>query len=185
MRHLTRISLQPTPRSESCFLPLSALLGLSRNPKADRTRQLGSLYPDDRHVAKQTAALTDTHPLLFHASGGKRLGRRAAAHFEACEQRRSITYVPVAVIWEISLLSRVGRIDLRGSLRDFFDDLFGNPAYQPLDLTPEQVYLADAVQPNNDPFDALICAAARSLSLPLISRDAAIQDSGLVQILWS
>lgn len=138
-------------------------------------------------MANPTAAVTDTHPLVFHASEGKRkrLGRRAAAHFDACEQRRSITYVPVAVIWEMSLLIRVGRIDLRRSLQDFFDDLFNNPAYQPLELTTEQVYLADDVQPNNDPFDALICAAARSLSLPLISRDGDIQDSGLVQILWS
>ena len=131
-----------------------------------------------------TVAVTDTHPLIFHASGGKRLGRRAAAHFDACEQRQAITYVPSAVIWEISLLIRVGRIALRSSLQDFFHDLFSNPAYQPMDLTPEQVYLADAVQPNNDPFDALICAAARSLSIPLISRDSEIQDSGLVQILW-
>ena len=135
-------------------------------------------------MANPTAAGTDTHPLVFYASGRKRLGRRAVAHFEACEQRRSIIYVPVAVIWEMSLLIRVGRINLRRSLQDFFDDLFSNPAYQPLDLTTEQVYLADDVQPNNDPFDALICAAARSLSLPLISRDGDIQDSGLVQLLW-
>jgi PIN domain nuclease of toxin-antitoxin system len=132
----------------------------------------------------ESAAVSDTHPLLFHAAGGKRLGKRAAAHFQACEQRQAITYIPVAVMWEVGLLARVGRIDLGRSLREFFATLFSNPAYQPLDLTPEQVYLADEEQPNNDPFDALIYAAARSLALPLLSRDNDIQESGVVKVLW-
>ena len=79
---------------------------------------------------------------------------------------------------------RVGRIDLRRSLRDFFSDLFSNPAYQAMDLTADQVFWADEGRPNNDPFDALICAAARSLELPLLSRDSDIRKSGLVKVLW-
>lgn len=73
---------------------------------------------------------------------------------------------------------------LRKSARDLFDDLFSNPAYQPLDLTPEQVYLADEASPSSDPFDALICAAARTLQLPLLTRDGEIGASGLVKVLW-
>jgi bifunctional non-homologous end joining protein LigD len=34
-------------------------------------------------VAEVPAAVCDTHALLFHAGGGDRLGRRAAAHFDA------------------------------------------------------------------------------------------------------
>ena len=51
-------------------------------------------------MADVPAAVCDTHALLFHAGGGDRLGRRAAAHFEACERRQAILYVPAAVIWE-------------------------------------------------------------------------------------
>jgi hypothetical protein len=69
-------------------------------------------------------------------------------------------------------------------LRDFFGDLFANPAYQPFDLTPEQVFLADEARPNNDPFDGLICAAARRLDLPLITRDAEIERWGQVRVVW-
>ncbi len=75
-------------------------------------------------------AVTDTHPLVFHAAGGGRLGPRAAALFERCERREATLYVPAAVIWECALIARVGRINLRRSLRAFFDDLFSNPAYQ-------------------------------------------------------
>jgi PIN domain nuclease of toxin-antitoxin system len=135
-------------------------------------------------VAEARAYVTDTHPLVFHLSGTSRLGKRAAAHFAACDQRTALTYVPVAAIWEFSLLSRIGRIHLDTSAREFFTDLFTNPAYQPLDLTPDQVYLASEAWPSDDPFDALICAAARSLDLPLLTRDQAIQESGLVTVVW-
>jgi PIN domain nuclease of toxin-antitoxin system len=69
-------------------------------------------------------------------------------------------------------------------LRDFFEDLFANPAFQPFDLAPERVYLADEARPNNDPFDGLICAAARRLDVPLITRDAAITAWGGVRVVW-
>ena len=66
----------------------------------------------------------------------------------------------------------------------FFTDLFSNPAFQPFDLTAAQIYLADAARPNADPFDALVCAAARALGLPLVTRDSDIQESGLVNVVW-
>ena len=131
-----------------------------------------------------SAAVADTHALIFHAAGGRHLGRRAAAVFAAAERRMGIIYVPVAVIWECALLAHIGRIDLRRSTREFFDDLFSNPAYQPVDLTAEQVHLADEMRPNADPFDALICAAARHLDLPLLTRDGDIQESRLVAVVW-
>src|SRR5919201_5546849 len=122
-------------------------------------------------VADPDAAVTDTHPLVFHAAGGGRLGPKASAFFDRCERREAVLYVPAAVIWELTLLARVARVNLRRSVRAFFDDLFSNPAYQPLDLTPEQVFGADALAFTRDPFDALICASAQTMSLPLITRN--------------
>jgi PIN domain nuclease of toxin-antitoxin system len=135
-------------------------------------------------VAEAAAAVTDTHALIFHASGGGRLGPKASAFFHRCERRDAILYVPGAVIWECSLLARVARINLRRTVRAFFGDLFSNPAYQPLDITPEQIYLADELRFNRDPFDALICAAARTIDLPLITRDSEIRGSGAVKVIW-
>ncbi len=134
-------------------------------------------------MKRYNALVCDTHAILYHAAGGRRLGTAAAEHFDACEEQSAILYVPVAVIWEITLLARAGKVDLRRSPQTFFDDLFSNPAYQPMDLTPEQVYLAEEIRPNEDPFDALICAAARSLDLPLLTNDAAIEESGL-KVVW-
>ena len=128
--------------------------------------------------------MTDTHAIVFHAAGGGKLGPKAAAFYERCERRDAILYVPGVVIWECSLLSRVARINLRRTVRAFFDDLFSNPSYQPLDVTPEQIYLADELRFNRDPFDALICAAARTIELPLITRDSDIRGSGVVKVIW-
>ena len=136
-----------------------------------------------RNVTEHNALVTDTHPLLFHATRSTRLGRKAAAHFEACEQQESILYVPVVVIREACLLVQAGKVELRPSPQGFFTDLFSNPACQPLDLTPEQIYMASSFRPNRDPFDALICAAARALELPLLTRDSEIAESGL-ETVW-
>lgn len=130
------------------------------------------------------AAVTDTHALIFHAAGGGRLGPTAREHFDACEERKTIIYVPATVIWEVSLLARAVRINLHRPVRDFFADLFSNPAYQPLDTTPAQVLIGDELRFTRDPFDALIVAAARDLELPLITRDAQIRDSGSVRVIW-
>lgn len=135
-------------------------------------------------MADLAAAVTDTHALLFHAAGGGRLGPKAAAHYAACERREALLYVPAAVVWEAALLARAGRVNLRRSVRAFFDDLCSNPAYLPHDLTAGQVFDAEEMRVNRDPFDALICAAARDLELPLITRDADIRSSGLVRVIW-
>jgi PIN domain nuclease of toxin-antitoxin system len=135
-------------------------------------------------VVDSAAAVTDTHALVFHAAGGGRLGPRAAAIFARCERREAIIYVPTVVMWECGLLARVSRIDLRRTLRTFLDDLFSNPAYQPLDVTPEQIFAADDMTFTRDPFDALICASAQTLGMPLITRDAQIRASGAVKVIW-
>ena len=134
-------------------------------------------------MKRYQALVSDTHAILHHAAGGLRLGAEAAAHFEACEQQKAVLYVPAAVIWEVAVLARAGKIDLGRSPQRFFEDLFSNPAFQPMDLTPEQIYLAYDIRPNEDPFDALICAAARSVELPLLTNDSEIEDSGL-GVVW-
>jgi predicted nucleic acid-binding protein len=121
---------------------------------------------------------------VYYAFGGQRLGKQAAALFDVCDAREATIYVPAVVIVEFGFVLGGRRSPPATSLREFFEDLFANPAYQPLDLTPEQAFLADEARPNRDPFDGLICAAARRLDLPLITRDAEIERWGLVRLVW-
>jgi len=135
-------------------------------------------------VADPAAAVADTHAILFHAAGGRGLGSKAAAMFERCERQQAIIYVPAIVMWEVSLLARVSRVNLRRTVRGFFDDLFSNPSYQPFDMAAEQIFIADELRFSRDPFDLLICAAARALDLPLSTRDADIRGAGVVRVIW-
>jgi PIN domain nuclease of toxin-antitoxin system len=135
-------------------------------------------------VAEPTSVVTDTHPLLFHAAGGSRLGPRAKALFAAAEERNAIVYVPMVVIWEVTLLARAVRVNLHRPVRSFFADLFSNPSYQPHALDVSQIFEAGELRALRDPFDALVCAAARDLDLPLITRDAAIAESEQVKTIW-
>jgi PIN domain nuclease of toxin-antitoxin system len=135
-------------------------------------------------VPELAAAVTDTHALLFHAQGARRLGPRAAAHFRAADEGAALVYVPMAVLMEVTFLARVGRIDLRRQPAVFFDDLFLNPSFQAYDLTPQQVFAADQLRFNRDWFDAPIVAAAHVLGLPLITRDTEIVESRSVKVIW-
>jgi PIN domain nuclease of toxin-antitoxin system len=130
------------------------------------------------------AAVTDTHALIFHAAGGGVLGAKAKAAFAGAERGEMLIYVPAAVIWEVSLLARAVRINLRRPVRTFFADLFSNPAYQPHVLEAEQIFDADELRFTRDPFDGLIVASARDLNLALITRDALIRESGVVKTIW-
>ena len=134
-------------------------------------------------MADISAAVTDTHALLYHA-GGRGLGPKGAALFQAAEEGRTVIYVPMAVLWELTLLARAGKINLRRTARAFMVDLFTNIAYQPYDLTREQVFDADELRFNRDPFDALVVAAARALELPLITRDTDITEARVVKVIW-
>ncbi len=132
----------------------------------------------------ESGAVTDTHALIFHAAGGGVLGPKAKAAFAEAERGEGIIYVPMAVIWEVSLLARAVRINLRRPVRTFFADLFSNPAYQPHAPETDQVFDADELRFTRDPFDALIVASARDLNLALITRDAMIRESGVVKTIW-
>src|SRR5262245_8811777 len=131
-------------------------------------------------VGEPASAVTDTHALVFHAAGGSRLGPRAKSLFGAAEERNAIVYVPMVVIWEVTLLARAVRVNLHRPVRSFFADLFSNPCYQAHALDAAQVFDAGELRALRDPFDALVCAAARDLDLPLITRDEAITESGQV-----
>jgi len=135
-------------------------------------------------VADVAAAVADTHAVVFHATGGSKLGRDARALFNRVESGAAVIYVPTVVLWECGLLARAGRLTLRRSLGAFAADLFSNPAFHPVPITAAHVVDADGLGFTRDPFDALIVAVARELELPLITRDQAIENAGVVETIW-
>jgi PIN domain nuclease of toxin-antitoxin system len=55
--------------------------------------------------------VTDTHALVWYVSGEhRRLSRRAHAVFRQAEEGRSTVIIPTVVLFELTLLERIGRI---------------------------------------------------------------------------
>ena len=92
--------------------------------------------------------------------------------------------VTYQVLIVVSLLVRAGRGGLKVAPAAFFNTLFLNPCYQAIDLTAEQVFAAEELRINRDPFDGLIAAAAVVLGLPLITRDRDLTASKAVKVIW-
>lgn len=129
--------------------------------------------------------VTDTHPLIWFAGGEQRkLSSKAFQAFQGCKAGKITIYVPVPVVWEISLLARVGRIDLEKSLGQWCQELFRRPTFVPVPLEIEHVAEAHSLSFTTDPFDLLIVAVARILGYPLITKDAAIEEGNLLPTFW-
>jgi PIN domain nuclease of toxin-antitoxin system len=65
-----------------------------------------------------------------------------------------------------------------------FNAIQSKSNYVLLPLLPETVISSHTLLAIPDIFDRLVVAEARRLSLPLITRDAAIKASGLLSVVW-
>lgn len=129
--------------------------------------------------------VTDTHPLLWFTLNKQReLSPKALAAFQSAADGNGFIYVPAVVLWETAILERKGRIKLAGGFLRWTETIFKNSGFGIAPLEPSAIDLAVAYNFNNDPFDNAVAAVAADLSLPLITKDAAITASNLVEIYW-
>lgn len=129
--------------------------------------------------------VTDTHALVFFANRDRRqLSRRAWEVFVQAEDRRAVILIPAPALWEVSILERVGQIRLSQTYQEWAHKLFKHPCFDCIPLSAEIIAEARNCTLNNDIFDAAIIATARVKGIPLITRDSAITDSGLVEVFW-
>ena len=132
-----------------------------------------------------TDVVTDTHGLIWYLTDSTHLSEGAAAQFDACDRGEISIYVPTICVVEITYLQEKGRI--RTDLKTQLDAelLAGHGGLVLFALTPG---VADTVRyvPRSqvpDMPDRIIAATALHLGLPLLSRDQAIQSSG-VRTIW-
>src|SRR5262245_42745635 len=128
--------------------------------------------------------VTDTHPLAYYA-GRKysRLGRRAKRIFEGAQAATTVIAVPTAALLEITDLLTVGALRLPTRFDHWCRDLDSQEGFFIEPLTWQDVNEARHL-PFRDPLDRLIAGTAIRLGLPLITKDQAIVESGLVETVW-
>jgi PIN domain nuclease of toxin-antitoxin system len=125
----------------------------------------------------------DTHACVFALAAPNKLGQRARRALKRAEIERKGVWIPAAAAAEIVLLHELGRMDLGlPALRAACDR---SASWHVLPLDIEQIDEFASLAAIRDPFDRLIVAAARRLRAKLITRDALIEQSGLVETIWS
>jgi len=129
--------------------------------------------------------VTDTHPLIWYTAGKhSRLSRRVVKIFDAAFAERALVVIPSPVFWEISLLVQHGRIKLRESFDQWTAALISGRGLDVAALDVDVINEAHRLTFNGDPFDRAIVATARLMDLQLISKDSAIINANVVDIVW-
>jgi PIN domain nuclease of toxin-antitoxin system len=124
----------------------------------------------------------DTHALVWWLARPDRLGRRALRALQAVDRGRTTAFVPSIVGVELSLLVEAGRLRLGVPEVQAALDRNAHLRLLPHDLP--QALEFSLLRSLDDPFDRMIVAAARVMQRPLITADARLADSGLVDVLW-
>lgn len=84
---------------------------------------------------------------------------------------------------ECAVLHRLGRLQLRGALSEFFRHGVASDI-ELLELTPGIACAANDLPEDflGDPFDRVICATAKVMNLTLITSDRAIRDARFCKV---
>ncbi len=129
--------------------------------------------------------VTDTHPLIYYDGRARRhLSDRARTVFEQADNGAALILIPAPSLWEVSMLEQAGHIKLSHPFEVWLKELLRKPCFDCVPLDADIIAEARTYSFNNDIFDAAIVATAKLRDLPLITRDAAITYSGLVEIYW-
>lgn len=131
--------------------------------------------------------VTDTHPLIWYlASTDRKLPREVLATFRSAEEGTgSHIWVPAAVAWELSqLMRKTERITLTSTFDELIKENFFFKNLTLTEVQPDDLIIAHSLAFNRDPFDSLIVATAKRLSLPLITADVDITDSNSCDVFW-
>lgn len=113
--------------------------------------------------------LLDTHAFLWFISGDAQLADYARQLIEDSSNRR---YLSIASVWEITIKSSLGRLEVPGPPSKLISDYVWANAIELLSITSQHLDVAHGLPYHHkDPFDRLMIAQAMHEGLTLISKD--------------
>lgn len=117
---------------------------------------------------------------MWHLRGSARLSAAAARALTEAETTDGVV-VSTATLVDLWYVTQTTRKLTDANLTELRDMLASSPA---LILRPIDVTVSIARDLLANPWDRFIVGTARALGLPLVTRDGAIRESGLVPTIW-
>lgn len=126
-------------------------------------------------------ALLDTHVWWWWVNGDRRLSRAQQRVLRSTSPENPVLLSDIS-LWEIATLVSLGRLSIDLTLREWLERAAAEPLVRRCHISPaiaaEVAALPDSFP--RDPADRVIVATARVHGARLLTRDAAIIESGVV-----
>ncbi len=126
--------------------------------------------------------LLDTHIVVRWLIDNRKLSREQLRVLQTAVRRTEPVALSAMSLLEIAILNSAGKLKLKTSLNEFFNDLQARPVFRILPLTYEVAREAASLGNLRDPADRAIVATARAHRLTLLTSDQRIIESKLVPV---
>ena len=126
--------------------------------------------------------VADTHALLWWFTDSPKLGKKAAGIFEECEKGENIVFIPTIVIAEALSIFDKKRIsfDFKKLLKRINESEHFVIVSLDYPVLQKMIELTDIPELH----DKIIVSTAKYLDLPVITKDAVLQDLSHIKTVW-
>jgi PIN domain nuclease of toxin-antitoxin system len=129
--------------------------------------------------------LLDTHAWLWLCLEPGRLSARATGAIRRALNEGGLSIASIT-LWEVAMMLARGRVIAQGTPEAWLGALVDRSGVRVREINPAVAALAAHLPEDfpGDPADRLIAATARAEGLSLVSRDARMRASALVDAIW-
>jgi len=134
------------------------------------------------HYSEPEIFVTDTHALLCYLTEDKRLGKKALKILEKADIGDAEIIIPTTVLAEALFITEKHKVDIK--FMDIIEEIENSSNYfiHPLDL--EVILKCHELLKIPELHDRVIVATSLLLDAKLITKDAIITDSNIIEVVW-
>lgn len=129
--------------------------------------------------------VADSHAIVWYVQGSPRLSKSGATALVESERSDGIVVSVVTLVdlWYVTQTTQSVTSDTLSRLRAKLE-ASANVDLHMIDSSTADAYTSIPRSVLTDPWDRFIVATAKTLALPLVTRDGAIREADLVETIW-